>query len=43
MLRDEGAVNANAASPNVLLIAAKVPMVGFPFTTVTVLVTEPAL
>ena len=43
MLVDEGAVNVNAASPKVLLIAAKDPMVGVPFTTVIVLVIEPAL
>ena len=40
---DVGAVKVNAASPNVLLIAAKVPIVGIPFTTVIVLVTVPAL
>ena len=40
---DVGAVNVNAASPYVLLIAAKFPKVGVPFITVIVLVTVPAL
>jgi hypothetical protein len=43
VLVELGAVISNAASPNVFVMAAMLPITGVPFATVIVVVTEPAL